>query len=218
MRKTGITKLVISTALAGTLIFGLTACGDSDADKAEATTAAAATEATTAAPATEATTAEAATEATTAAPATEATTAAPATEATTAAAATEATTAAPATEATTAAAATTNVDYSGTYAESYAGRGIMTITAEGDWYCIEVNWAGSAAEKGRWLFHGNFDENGYLAYSDCYKQHCVYDEDGNETITEEYTNGSGSIQYSNGSITWADAQEDIANGSTFVKQ
>ena len=220
MTKSRITKMVVSAALTGTLIFGLAACGDANSDKAETTTAAATTEATTAAT-TEATTA-ATTEATTAATeaATEATTAAT-TEATTAAteATTEATTAATeaATEATTAA-ASSNVNYNGTYTESAAGRGVMTVTAEGDCYCVEINWSGSASEKARWLFHGNFDANGYMSYTDCYKQNYVYDESGEATITEEYTNGSGSIQCTNGSITWADAQEDIANGCVFVKQ
>ena len=225
MTKSRFTRMVVSAALTGTLIFGLAACGDANSDKAEATTAAATTEATTAATTeatttatTEATTAatEAATEATTAAT-TETTTAAT-TEATTAAT-TEATTAATeaTTEATTAA-ASSNVDYNGTYAESHAGRGVITVTAEGDCYCVEINWSGSASEKARWLFHGNFDANGYMSYTDCYKQHYVYDESGEATITEEYTNGSGSIQCTNGSITWADAQEDVANGCGFVKQ
>ena len=110
-----------------------------------------------------------------------------------------------------------NVDFNGDYVESVAGRGVMTITMEGDSYCVEINWSSSAAEKSRWLFHGNFDANGVMTYTDCYKQNITFDEEGNDTTVEQYTGGSGSITYKDGKITWQDDQENVADGCEFVK-
>ena len=110
-----------------------------------------------------------------------------------------------------------NVDFNGTYVESVAGRGVMTVTMEGDSYCVEINWGSSAAESSRWLFHGNFDANGVMTYTDCYKQNITFDEEGNDTTEEQYTGGSGSITYKDGKITWKDDQENVADGCEFVK-
>lgn len=191
MRKTFLKKTTAALIL-GTLALSLTACGG----KNDATTAQNATT-------TAATTTAASTEATTAA------TTAAATESQTTEAATAAATEAPASSAV--------APEEGTYSESVAGRGRMDLTKDGDSYTINVTWSGSAAEGGRWTFHGSFDANGVLTYSDCVCEHYMFDEDGNETVETDYTNGSGSLTYSNGSITWQDDQEHVADGSVFVK-
>lgn len=197
MFKKNLAKRLATALMLGTLTLGLAACGG----KSEATTTAKA-ETTAAAATTEAAATTAAAETTAAETTTAETTAAETTAA----------------ETTAAAGGEYVKPENGLYVESNAGRGQMTVTDEGDSFCIEVNWSGSAAESARWLFHGTFDESGVLTYSDCYKEHHVFDEDGNETVETEYTDGSGKLTYSNGSFTWVDDQENIAEGCTFIKQ
>ena len=144
------------------------------------------------------------------------------TEATTVAT-TEATTAA-ATEATTEAsteAASDSKDsdkYDGSYYESVAGRGVISISHDSDgMYFVEVSWSSSAATNSEWSFHGNFDENGVMEYYNCIKVNNTFDEDGNKDSVEQYNTGSGKLKYADGKLTWQDDQENIAEEAEFIK-
>ncbi len=110
------------------------------------------------------------------------------------------------------------VSYDGTYVETVAGRGVITIeTYEGK--CdVVVEWPNSAAEVCYWNFSGNFDENGVLEYSDCQKLVSTFSEDGTEETLSEYADGTGRLKMTEDGIVWEDDQENIAEGSVFAAQ
>ncbi len=83
-----------------------------------------------------------------------------------------------------------------------------------------MTWASSAAENSEWVMSGTFDtETLTVKYDDCVKTNYVYNENGDIASEEEqYTGGSGTIQFTDSqelALTWQDDQENIAEGMTF---
>lgn len=110
-----------------------------------------------------------------------------------------------------------NASYEGTYIESTAGKGTITITKDGDLYMIAVEWKNGAAELDEWTFAGKFDDDAVLEYSNCLKVVTEFDENGGGDPKEAYSVGTGTLQYSDGSLVWIDDQENVADGCIFVK-
>jgi len=103
-----------------------------------------------------------------------------------------------------------------------AGRATIMVEAEGsDRAKVSITWGSSAWEHSEWTMSGPFDEETLtITYDDCVKKNVSY-EDDTEQGTEElvYENGTGTITFSEGetlSLTWADDQENIAEGTEFV--
>ena len=87
---------------------------------------------------------------------------------------------------------------------------------------ITVIWGSSAFDSGQWTMSGALDTDILqISYSDCTKKVISYDRDSEETDqspeeTIEYTNGSGTIIFGeDGTLTWNDDQEHIADGMVF---
>lgn len=110
-------------------------------------------------------------------------------------------------------------DYSGTYVESIAQRGVITITGGPQIYRVHVRWPGSASEVAEWDFSGSFDTDGILRYTGGSKTITTYDGNGNGVMTTSYTDGTGKLVYSAAGNTmyWTDDKEDVANGASFFK-
>ena len=109
--------------------------------------------------------------------------------------------------------------FAGTYVEPNAGRCTITITkGEGYTYNVFISWSSSAAIHSEWTFSGEFDGRQVLNYNDCTMTTYEYDEDGNENITTDYTDGTGYIHISEGGIDWQDDQDNVAADTVFTKQ
>lgn len=98
-------------------------------------------------------------------------------------------------------------------------RAKMLIEADGDSGAkVTVTWGGSASETAQWEMTGPFDTDELrIEYHDCVKKDITYDEDGNEKSSEEvYTGGHGFIFFGeNGTLTWQDDIEHVADNMTF---
>ncbi|MCR4792910.1 MAG: hypothetical protein K5871_09170 [Lachnospiraceae bacterium] len=108
-------------------------------------------------------------------------------------------------------------DFTGRYTEAPTGRCLIEITAESeDSYTITVNWANSASEEVVWAITGaTYGEAGdELVYSDalCYIR--TYDEEGNYTDEDIYSDGSGKFWMTDaGMLGWMSDNSD-ADGLT----
>ena len=108
-----------------------------------------------------------------------------------------------------------NADYDGTYVETLAGKGTISIETENGVTNIQISWPSSAFEVSEWVFSGTFDENGVLTYDNCTKTNYVYSQDESFESEVDYKDGSGSITIKDGILTWDDAEENIASESEF---
>ena len=107
--------------------------------------------------------------------------------------------------------------YMGTYAESAAGRGTMSVTGDPSFAYVTVTWAGSAWESSEWTFSGPIDGRGILEYSNCLKTVTTFDENGEGFPVLDYNYGTGYIRFTDSGVIWSDDQEHVADGTTFVK-
>ena len=100
--------------------------------------------------------------------------------------------------------------------ESY--RCHITVSLQGNnKLSFEVMWGSSATETSVWEMSGEYDpETGVAAYSDCVNAIVSVGEDGAEMRTVNYENGAGRFLFGNGTLTWEDDQEQIADGMEFV--
>lgn len=98
--------------------------------------------------------------------------------------------------------------YAGQWHEKVAGRGMMTVTVDGDTATFNVSWADSAYKTYTWTFSGKENEAGIIYYSNCLKEAAEYDEEGNgtkEVITEA---GKGSVEVkADGTMLWTEDGE-----------
>ena len=109
--------------------------------------------------------------------------------------------------------------YEGSWYEEIAGRGSMEIGPMGDGkYYIEVNWGSSAAEMAAWRFTALYDNaTGDLTYDDGSYQIITFDENGNDTVTEEKSVHGVLHLNDEGKIEWTDSAYDSDEPSVFVK-
>jgi hypothetical protein len=95
-------------------------------------------------------------------------------------------------------------DYIGVWS---AGRIYITIEKSGDGYEASVKWSSSAAESTYWTYSCVFTGE----YLDSTNGRCVtsvYDEDGNESSTVEYTNGCAHFRINeNGNLIWEELRD-----------
>lgn len=85
---------------------------------------------------------------------------------------------------------------------------------------VTVKWSSSYKEHTEWVMTGTFDADKLtITYDDCVRTDYVFNEDG--SVASEnvvYENGKGTITFSEGeklSLTWDDAEEDIAADMVF---
>ncbi|WP_024864622.1 hypothetical protein [Butyrivibrio sp. FCS014] len=109
--------------------------------------------------------------------------------------------------------------YEGSWYEETAGRGAMEIGPMGDGkYNIEVNWGSSAAEMAAWRFTALYDTaSGDLTYDDGSYQVITFDENGNDTVTEEKSVHGVLHLNDEGKIEWTDSAYASDEPSIFVK-
>lgn len=106
----------------------------------------------------------------------------------------------------------------GSWYEQIAGRGLMTVTADGEKAVFNVEWSNSASEVYRWEFAGTVNEEGVIEYTDGRKYSAVFDQAGNETISELSDSNTGSVRIDeNGDLLWIDDESAYKEGSVFVR-
>ena len=114
--------------------------------------------------------------------------------------------------------------YDGTYIEQSVGRAVITLSVDPSKQCwFHVRWPSSAAEFAEWDINCYYDDNGAFPYENGVKTVTTYDENGNETVTEENTKCAGCFildQAEDGTyaLRWNEENEKIADGCVFVKQ
>lgn len=102
--------------------------------------------------------------------------------------------------------------YSGTYAETIAGRGFISIIKNGNQHRVTVTWPESAAKYYYWEFTGSFDSKGVMSYKGATKTVYIYDTDGNLTVDEKghqtpyqtYADGTGTIKINGSKLEWVE--------------
>jgi len=82
---------------------------------------------------------------------------------------------------------------------------------------ITISGSASAFEHVSWTMSGRLDlDTLTVDYTDCVKTTSVFDEDGNETVTTDYENGTGRITFEGDTLTWQDDQENAGDGVVFT--
>ena len=82
-------------------------------------------------------------------------------------------------------------------------------------YDIRVHWGGSATETAIWEIHGTYDEkSGMLSYDDGEYSIHTWDENDNETISDEEKT-SGSFMKEGDKLRWKDSKN--TDDGLFVK-
>ena len=112
--------------------------------------------------------------------------------------------------------------YTGTWVDSIAGRGYLTIEKTGNnEFNVQVNWSDSSSEMNVWNITAQIDErNGNLVYNNGKYQKIIFDENGNDTVEEE-TEVSGLFGYAEGGVHWTDSRQNGdagADPTTFVRE
>ena len=108
--------------------------------------------------------------------------------------------------------------YNGTYVDSIAGKGVLTISGGPGVFYVTISWPYSASERSTWSFSGSFDGRAVLRYNNCTKTTSTFDVASNETRITDYTNGSGYIQMNDFGLTWVSNQQGDSSGTAFMKQ
>ncbi|MBR2802657.1 MAG: hypothetical protein IKE21_08780 [Erysipelotrichaceae bacterium] len=111
-------------------------------------------------------------------------------------------------------------ELAGTYVDSVAGRGVLTLTAVEDGADISVSWSSSAAAHSEWTMHAVYDaDKKQLDYKDAKMETIVFNDDGTEKSRETgYTDGKGSFLVTEEGLEWKDGMGDIAEGTLFVAE
>ncbi|SEP83901.1 Putative cell wall binding repeat-containing protein [Lachnospiraceae bacterium NE2001] len=110
------------------------------------------------------------------------------------------------------------VDYSGTYVDNFAGRGTITVTHTYDnYYSVKVKWPTSASVTNEWAFLGQIDMSGTFNYTNCTKTETIFDGKGGSSSKTVYSDGTGTMKFTETQVTWEDKKENVARGNTFIK-
>lgn len=88
---------------------------------------------------------------------------------------------------------------------------------DGDALRIVVDWSSSASESSQWVMTARMSEDGMLYYSDCAQNDYVYDEQGNETVTEISKDGEGYFVVIDGKLAWEGAADEGCRSCVFTK-
>ena len=99
------------------------------------------------------------------------------------------------------------VDISGSWRDGVSSRAGMEATKNDDGsFDIIIHWGGSVSEAAEWVIHGTFDSaTGTLTYDNgSYAIH-TYDEDGNDTVSDEETT-TGTFVIDGDKVKWQDSK------------
>ena len=112
---------------------------------------------------------------------------------------------------------TGKMDLAGSWQDEISKRATMDVTANEDGsYDIVINWAGSATEKAVWQIHGTYDEvSGMLSYEDGQYSIHTWDENNNETVSEEAVT-KGVLMKEGEKLRWQDSKN--SEDGVFVKE
>ena len=108
--------------------------------------------------------------------------------------------------------------YNGTYVESIAGKGTITISGGPDVFYVSVHWPSSYDEFSDWSFSGSFDGRGVLNYNNCVRTTTKFADAESSTTVTNYTGGTGYLQMADTGLTWVDNVDNAGNMSFFLKQ
>ena len=111
---------------------------------------------------------------------------------------------------------TGKMDLAGSWQDEISKRATMDVTANEDGsYDIVINWAGSATEKAVWQIHGTYDGvSGMLSYEDGQYSIHTWDENNNETVSEEAVT-KGVLMKEGEKLRWQDSKN--SEDGVFVK-
>lgn len=113
--------------------------------------------------------------------------------------------------------------FAGTFYESNAGRGVMTITnVGGSTYSVKASWPGTSSGELIYEVSGEFNGRGVMHYTDCVKKYRTTTDNVNFNDEVEYTDGTGYFMISNDGdnegITWhSDKAEDGGYDFRFIR-
>ena len=108
------------------------------------------------------------------------------------------------------------MDLAGSWDDEVSQRASMDVTRNDDGsYDILVHWGSGATETSFWQIHGTYDEtSGMLSYEDgAYSVH-IWDENDNETVTDEKTT-KGAFMKEGEKLRWSDSLN--SDDGLFVK-
>ena len=104
----------------------------------------------------------------------------------------------------------------GEYIDETGGRALATLTARGERIEIMIEMPQSTSEAYLFTMTARLSEDGLLYYTDCVSALAVYGDDGSETKTVLYENGSGFLGESEGILYWNGAQDEMCRDCVFV--
>lgn len=107
-------------------------------------------------------------------------------------------------------------DYLGVWG---CGRCSAVVSREGAGFLVEIQWASSAAEGSRWVYHCTYDNYAAILFNDGggTRIDYVYREDGTGKDTMAYNDGFGIFVLRDGKLTWQDKKENVGNEVDFTK-
>ena len=109
-------------------------------------------------------------------------------------------------------------DYLGTWG---CGRYTATVSREGAGYLVEIQWASSAAEGSRWIYHCTYDNDAAILFSNSRGKGTridyAYSKDGSVSDKTVYNDGEGIFAFRNGTLTWQDKKENAGEGMEILK-
>lgn len=111
------------------------------------------------------------------------------------------------------------VKLTGTWSDRISQRATMEVRGGKDQtYQIHIHWGSTAFESEDWTMTGTYnDSTGELTYKNCTRKTITLKEDGPETETVRYTNGTGKFLYKNGELSWQAANDNDVNECIFTR-
>lgn len=108
----------------------------------------------------------------------------------------------------------------GTWAEKIAGRGTIVIEKEADdLFRVQINWGNSASEMYVWTMTASPAASNILHYDDCWHSIITFAEDGSDSETLVYENGTGEFTLlSTNELMWQDDVEQAGQDTLFVSE
>jgi len=107
-------------------------------------------------------------------------------------------------------------DYLGVWG---CGRCSAIVSREGAGYLVEIQWASSATEGSRWVYHCTYDNFAGVLFSNGNGTRIdyVYAEDGTGKDKLAYNDGRALFVLRDGIMLWQDKKENMGNGAEFIK-
>ncbi len=101
------------------------------------------------------------------------------------------------------------------------GRYTATVSREGTGYLVEIQWASSAAEGSRWIYHCTYDNDAAILFSNSRSNGTridyAYREDGSVSDKTIYNDGEGIFVLRSDTLTWQDKKENTGADMEFFK-